>query len=70
MPDGSLNRLIDLPASHPTSIAFGGHDFQTAFVTTIGKNSFGVETAGAKSGALIRIDGLGVRGLARRRCVF
>jgi sugar lactone lactonase YvrE len=69
-PDGSLDRVIDLPASHPTSIAFGGPDFQTAFVTTIGTNSFGVETAGTESGALIRIDGLGVRGLARTRCAF
>ena len=69
-PDGSLDRAIDLPASHPTSIAFGGPDLQTAFVTTIGTNAFGVETSGASSGALIRIDGLGVKGLARNRCTI
>jgi len=69
-PDGSLDRVIEIEASHPTSIVFGGQDLQTTFVTTIGTNAFGVETAGAKSGALIKIDGLGVSGLARSRCAF
>jgi sugar lactone lactonase YvrE len=69
-PDGSPDQLIELPASHPTSVAFGGNDFQTAFVTTIRTNSFGINTQGEMSGSLIKIEGLGVRGLARNRCKF
>jgi sugar lactone lactonase YvrE len=33
-PDGRLDRLLDLPASQPTSCAFGGADLETLYVTT------------------------------------
>ena len=33
-PDGSLDRLADLPCSWPTSCAFGGEDLDTLFVTS------------------------------------
>lgn len=32
--DGKLARLVELPASWPTSCAFGGDDYSTLFVTT------------------------------------
>ena len=33
-PDGSLDREIRMPVSHPTSCAFGGDDLRTLYVTT------------------------------------
>jgi sugar lactone lactonase YvrE len=33
-PDGARDRDVPLPVSHPTSLAFGGDDLRTAFVTT------------------------------------
>ena len=33
-PDGSVDRVIELPVSHPTSCVFGGADMTTLFVTS------------------------------------
>lgn len=33
-PDGSLDAHLDLPVSHPTSLAFGGEDLQDLYVTS------------------------------------
>jgi sugar lactone lactonase YvrE len=33
-PDGSLDRVVRLPVSHPTSCAFGGDDLRDLYVTT------------------------------------
>jgi L-arabinonolactonase len=33
-PDGNLDRLVELPVERPTSVAFGGADLRTLFVTT------------------------------------
>lgn len=33
-PDGSIDRIIDLPISRPTSVAFGGKDLRTLFITS------------------------------------
>jgi sugar lactone lactonase YvrE len=34
LPDGSVERKIDLPVPRPTSVAFGGADLRTLFVTS------------------------------------
>ena len=67
-PDGALIRTVDLPTSHPTSVAFGGRDLDTLFVTTIGDSLLGIEPSGELAGALLAIEGLGSRGLAAARC--
>jgi len=41
-PDGALDRRIALPVSKPASLAFGGPDLRTLFVTTI---SYGLDAA-------------------------
>ncbi|MEL6859149.1 MAG: SMP-30/gluconolactonase/LRE family protein [Pseudomonadota bacterium] len=33
-PDGSINRIVKLPVSRPTSCAFGGADLKTLYITT------------------------------------
>ncbi|MFN0194053.1 MAG: SMP-30/gluconolactonase/LRE family protein [Aestuariivirga sp.] len=33
-PDGSIDRIVPIPAPRVTSLAFGGTDFKTAYVTT------------------------------------
>lgn len=34
MPDGRLDRTVDLPVPRPTSVAFGGADLSTLFITS------------------------------------
>ena len=33
-PDGSLDRVLDLPVPRPTSVAFGGADLETLYITS------------------------------------
>lgn len=68
--DGTVKRVVDIPASHPTSVAFGGPDLDVLYVTTIGNSFPGIEATGALKGALLKIEGLGRRGLAANRCSF
>jgi sugar lactone lactonase YvrE len=66
-PEGKVERVVPLPASHPTSLAFGGDDLDVVYVTTIGATDVGLELSGPHSGALLRIEGLGTRGLPPSR---
>ena len=34
LPDGTVDRIIDLPCTWPTSCAFGGEDLRTLFITS------------------------------------
>src|SRR5690606_20496043 len=34
LPDGTLDRELAAPTTHPTMVAFGGEDLQTLYVTT------------------------------------
>ena len=45
-PDGSLDRVVALPVSHPTSVAFGGPSGDRLFITTAGQDSRGTVGAG------------------------
>lgn len=58
-PDGTLDRVIPMPAANITSIAFGGSDLRRMFVTSA---SIGRETESA-AGALFEVDA-GVQGIA------
>jgi L-arabinonolactonase len=69
-PDRALKRVVDLPASHPTSVAFGGKNLDVLYVTTIGASVLGVEPTGELAGALLVIDGLASLGVAPARCPF
>lgn len=58
-PDGTQDRVLELPATNPTACAFGGADFSTLYMTT---GRFGLSNPGAGDGALFAAN-VGVRGL-------
>ena len=65
-PDGTLDRLIDMPCTHPTSLCFGGPDFNKAWVTSISKST---RLTGhlPQDGGLFEVCGLPAAGLAPHR---
>ncbi|RAI02462.1 gluconolaconase [Acuticoccus sediminis] len=65
-PDGRLDRLIDLPVTHPTSLTFGGADLDVLYVTSISRST-GLSASEPWAGALLAVTGLGVRGLPADR---
>jgi L-arabinonolactonase len=61
LPDGRLDRTIEMPISAPTRPMFGGENLDRLYVTSI-------KVAGEPlSGGLFAIDGIGVRGLPEPR---
>ena len=34
LPDGTIDRIVEMPVRRPTSLAFGGEDLKTVYVTT------------------------------------
>jgi L-arabinonolactonase len=67
-PDGRLDRLIDAPTDLPSSLAFGGDDLATLFVTSIKDSGSGrAISKHPDGGRLFAIDGLGARGISEVR---
>jgi sugar lactone lactonase YvrE len=60
-PDGSVERIVPIPAAQVTKCAFGGPDLATLYVTTAGINRSRAEDPGA--GHLFAVDTDGIRGL-------
>jgi L-arabinonolactonase len=65
-PDGRVERVIDLPATHPTSLCFGGARLDKAFVTSISRSTNLVGDR-PQDGALFELGGLPAPGLAPHR---
>ncbi|MFJ3486098.1 SMP-30/gluconolactonase/LRE family protein [Pseudomonas sp. NPDC090202] len=63
-PDGSVDRIVEVPVSHPTSCVFGGPDMTTLFVTSARPATDPL----ALDGAVIQIE-TGVVGLPSQRFV-
>ena len=64
-PDGRLVERIAVPVRHPTMVAFGGPDLDRLYVTSAAALLKPEERAmWPAAGKLLRIDGLGVRGIA------
>ncbi|WP_397448513.1 SMP-30/gluconolactonase/LRE family protein [Pseudomonas sp. NA-150] len=61
-PDGSVDRVVELPVSHPTSCVFGGPDLTTLYVTSAAPAS----ARQALDGALLMAE-VGVKGVACHR---
>lgn len=67
-PKGKLDRLIDAPTDLPSSLAFGGPDLSTLFVTSIRDSGSGrAISRHPDGGRLFAITGLDVRGLPEAR---
>ena len=67
VPDGKLDRTIELPVSYPSSVMFGGPALDVLFVTSISEPLNGRVPPEAEAGALLAIHGLGVKGLPEPR---
>ncbi|QUH04031.1 SMP-30/gluconolactonase/LRE family protein [Saccharopolyspora erythraea] len=62
-PTGRLDRVVELPVTHPTSVAFGGRDLSELFVTSARDPLSAAEAAQQPlAGRLLRLDP-GVKGL-------
>jgi len=61
-PDGSVDRVVELPVSHPTSCVFGGPDMTTLYITSAAPS----DRSGTFDGALLAAD-VGIRGLLSTR---
>jgi sugar lactone lactonase YvrE len=56
-PDGSIDRIVEVPVSQVTCPAFGGPDLTTLFITTAAKNLSEEQLAAEKhAGSLFAID--------------
>ena len=65
-PDGTLDRMIDMPCTRPASVMFGGPDLDILFVPSI-RDSGNLRGERPIDGALFAIHGLGVTGLPEPR---
>jgi sugar lactone lactonase YvrE len=67
-PNGRLVRRIEVPTRDPTMCTFGGDDLGTLYVTTARRFLDAAQLAAQPlAGALLGIQGLGVKGLAEPR---
>lgn len=67
-PDGSLDRIIEMPVRKVTSVMFGGPDLDILYVTSMTKPPAPhLPGDGALRGSLFAIHGLGVKGLPEPR---
>lgn len=64
-PDGSIERIVDMPVACPTSCAFGGPDMTTLFMTSARKGQSAAALAEQPhAGAVFALE-TGVRGVAQ-----
>jgi L-arabinonolactonase len=62
-PDGQLLRSLPVPVPYPTCPCFGGPDLGTLYVTSIRDSGNVLRSDDPAAGALVELQGLGVRGL-------
>jgi L-arabinonolactonase len=67
-PDGTLERVIDMPVKCPASVMFGGAALDQLYVTSLSPAFLGREEA-PLDGCTFVIEGLGVKGLPEPRYV-
>jgi L-arabinonolactonase len=67
LPDGSLDRTVQLPVPYPTCPCFGGPDLDVLYMTSISNSGHMLRSDDPDAGALIELRGLGMRGLPEGR---
>lgn len=60
--DGSIDDEVDAGVELPSDVAFGGSDLDRMFFVSIAGGMPGIEVSSPNAGALMVVDGLGVRG--------
>jgi sugar lactone lactonase YvrE len=65
-PDGSLDQMLQMPATHPTSLCFGGPDLAVLYVTTLSKST-NLTGPLPHDGGLFEVAGLPAPGLPTHR---
>jgi len=67
-PDGSVDRVIEMPVKKVTSVMFGGPDLDVLYVTSMARPPLPrFPHDGVARGSLFALHGLGVRGLPEPR---
>ncbi|MBO9356710.1 SMP-30/gluconolactonase/LRE family protein [Bordetella petrii] len=67
-PDGSVDRVIEMPVKKVTSVMFGGPDLDVLYVTSMARPPLPrFPGDGVARGSLFAVHGLGVRGLPEHR---
>ena len=67
-PDGSVDRVIEMPVKKITSVMFGGPDLDVLYVTSMARPPLPrLPHDGVARGSLFAVHGLGVRGLPEQR---
>ena len=66
-PDGSLERLLDLPTPYPSCPCFGGPQLDTLYVTSLSDTGNTIKSDDPRAGRLLAVQGTGVRGLPEAR---
>jgi L-arabinonolactonase len=66
-PDGSVDRVIEVPVRNVTSVMFGGKDLDILYFTSMGRPMRGIAPTQTGAGGLFAISGLGVKGLPETR---
>ncbi len=68
-PDGTLDRRIPMPVAKPTSVAFGGANLDTLYVTSMRSAPMSNEPPSTSplAGTILAVHGLGVRGVPETR---
>ena len=67
-PDGTLDRTVEMPVVKTTSVAFGGPELDTLYVTSMARPPLPRYPGdGPLRGSTFAVTGLGVRGLPERR---
>jgi sugar lactone lactonase YvrE len=68
-PDGTIERVVDLPVARPTSCAFGGPNLDVLYITTASQRLTAEERARQPlAGAVLAVN-VGVRGLPEPRYI-
>jgi L-arabinonolactonase len=65
--DGTIDRLVGMPADSITSVMFGGADLEILFVTSMARPFRGRRRLEREAGGLFAVYGLGVRGVPETR---
>lgn len=67
-PDGTVDRIIEMPVKKPTSVCFGGPDMDVLYVTSMTKPPLPqMPDDGVLRGSVFAIRGLGVKGIPEPR---